>query len=60
MKEVIRMENQDRPFKTGERVSLPGEYQSETGNKKQYKEGDMFEACPVTGVNTTWTHCLVH
>lgn len=54
------MENQDRPFKTGERVSLPGEYQSETGNKKQYKEGDMFEACPVTGVNTTWTHCLVH
>jgi hypothetical protein len=51
------MENRD--YKTGEQVQLPGEYKSEAGNKKQYQEGDMFEACPATGINTTWTHCLV-
>ena len=53
------MENRDRHFKTGDLVKLPGEYESEAGKKRQYQEGDMFEACPATGVNTTWTSCLV-
>ncbi|MFC3885957.1 hypothetical protein ACFOU2_21765 [Bacillus songklensis] len=53
------MENRDRTFKTGESVSIAGEYESEAGKKMQYKEGDLFEACPATGNNTNWRRCLV-
>jgi hypothetical protein len=49
----------ENKHRTGERVQSSGEYQSESGRKMQYKEGDLFEACPASGKNTSWRNCIV-
>lgn len=46
-------------YRTGDRVKSAGEYQSESGRKMQYREGDTFEACPATGKGTSWRRCIV-
>jgi hypothetical protein len=49
----------NKQFRTGDRVQATGEYESEHGNRRQYKEGDLFEACPGTGKHTNWRSCIV-
>jgi hypothetical protein len=49
----------DNRFRTGERVKHEGEYESEAGKKRQYRPGDLFEACPATGKDTSWRQCIV-
>jgi hypothetical protein len=43
-----------RPFRTGERVTETGDYISGMGEKKSYREGEMFGTDPATGEDTTW------
>jgi hypothetical protein len=49
------MANRNRAFRTGERVTEPGNYVCEAGEKASYREGDTFRACPATGKETTWS-----
>ncbi|MBA4496208.1 hypothetical protein ACFO25_17085 [Paenactinomyces guangxiensis] len=43
-----------RPFKTGEQVIETGDYLSEMGEQKFYREGETFGVDPATGEETTW------
>ncbi|MDB5083478.1 MAG: hypothetical protein JWN30_364 [Bacilli bacterium] len=46
-------------YRTGEQVKTAGEYESEAGKRMQYRQGDLFEACPATGKTTNWKHCII-
>ena len=49
------MANRNRAFRTGERVTEPGNYVCEAGEKASYGDGDTFRACPATGKETIWS-----
>ncbi|OYD06485.1 hypothetical protein [Paludifilum halophilum] len=48
------MADRQREFRTGERVTEPGEYVCTAGNRKRYEGEETFDACPVSGEETTW------
>lgn len=41
---------------TGETVMESGQYIDAGGTKKEFRQGELFPKCPVTGKSTTWTH----
>jgi hypothetical protein len=47
-------EQNNRNFRTGERVAEPGEYICEAGNRKELRGNEEFPVCPVSGGETTW------
>jgi hypothetical protein len=48
---------QSRTYKTGEIVPFDGEFETVTGRKMKYKDGELFQACPNTGNNVDWEKC---
>jgi hypothetical protein len=45
---------ENRNYRTGDRVTNPGEYICEAGERKNLREGEAFPVCPVDGGETTW------
>jgi hypothetical protein len=48
------MADRNREYKTGDRVTEAGGYTCESGHNRDFKQGDEFAACPVSGGETTW------
>jgi hypothetical protein len=48
------MADRNRDYRTGERVTEPGGYVCESGQRKDFREGDQFAPCPESGRETTW------
>jgi len=44
-------------FRTGDKVPAAGTFESVTGRKMKYGEGDLFQACPESGEPTDWRRC---
>lgn len=48
------MSNTKTSYRTGETCERTGNYISESGRRNEFREGEKFLYCPVTGTDTTW------
>jgi predicted RNA-binding Zn-ribbon protein involved in translation (DUF1610 family) len=58
-KEGLQMEpthKENNVHQTGELVIESGAYFCEAGEKREFKQGEIFPACPVNGNETVWRH----
>jgi hypothetical protein len=46
--------DRNREYRTGEDVADAGAYTCEAGHDRDFKQGEEFAACPVSGGETTW------
>ncbi|WP_166241357.1 hypothetical protein [Paenibacillus turpanensis] len=51
------MKEARQTYRSGERAPNSGTFETVTGRKMQYRQGELFQACPDTGKETDWKHC---
>lgn len=48
------MADQTQVYRTGDRVPEPGQYTCDAGQRKLFRQGDVFDPCPESGSQTVW------
>lgn len=55
-KEMYRMAENNREYRTGQGVPKTGEYICQSGKRAKFNANEDFPACPVSNEETYWKH----